>query len=281
MKPAEYLVGRASARAKISVLSSGMTADGVVVYLVEDGATTVLQVSPAAFPKVVREQTEKIDEAHEALPYDLARHIAGPIKQWEINGVSCALFEKFTPISHAKLKQRFQLRKLRAPVLSWLRKIAEVDRGPSVQANHCLQALVECPYDKLQEAAKVALDRVSCNLFTPRARVMHGDMTCGNVMLDPTRAREFIVIDWRGSNVNGFPIFDLVKFAETVDLEPRVLRSELAAHAERLACELTDTRSYLVAALGYIWLNLEQFPAERFARMAERNLETLNAALHG
>jgi hypothetical protein len=88
-----------------------------------------------------------------------------------------------------------------------------------------------------------------------------------------------MIIDWGGSSVDGLGIFDLVKFAESARLSPRALNAELTAHAERLGCSLPQTRIYLVAALGYIWHNLNQFPAEKFAMMAESNLGTLDAAL--
>jgi thiamine kinase-like enzyme len=166
-------------------------------------------------------------------------------------------------------------------VLAWLREIATIDRGPASNAESCLQALARCPYPSLRAAANDVLDRKGGNNIVLTATVMHGDLTLGNVMLDPSRSRDFMIIDWGGSSVDGFPIFDLVKFAEAVRLPTRRLRAEIAAHAGILGCAIQDTRSYLTAALGHIWLNLEQFPPERFAAMAERNLNTLDGALNG
>jgi hypothetical protein len=258
-----------------------MTADAVCVYLVNDGGTSVLQVSSPAFPDVVRELTQKIAAAREVLGVHLGSPIPVPLDQWQVNGVSCALFEEFTPISRGRLTRFLQLRKIRLPVLAWLRQIAAIDRGPANEAKRCLQALAKCPYETLSALATNALERIEDGSFAPRSRVMHGDLTLGNVLLDPSNIREFMIIDWRGSDVDGYPIFDLVKFAEAVRLRPRALRFELAAHAERLACDIQDTVFYLVTALGHIWLNLDQFPPERFAAMAKRNLNTLDAALNG
>jgi hypothetical protein len=281
MGPLEYLAGRASGDARIKTLSVGMTADATCVYLVNDGGTSVLQVSSPAFPDVVRESTEKIEAAREVLGGNLGSCIPAPLDQWEVNGISCALFEAFTPISRGRLRRFLQLGKIRSPVLAWLRQIVAVDRGPAKEAERCLEALAQCPYESLREHAISALDSITSGSFEPRARVMHGDLTLGNVLLDPSKKREFMIIDWRGSDVNGYPIFDLVKFAETVRLRPGELRTELGAHAEKLACDIQDTRAYLLAALGHIWLNLEQFPPKRFAAMARRNLNTLDAALNG
>ena len=282
MGPVEYLAGRASADARIETLSVGMTADGVSVYLVDDrGSTSVLQVSPPKFPNVILEATHKITTAREALGEDLGGSIPVPLDQWEVNGISCALFKAFTPLSPGRVRRFFQLQKLKIPVLGWLRQIAAIDRGPADEAERCLKAVAECPYETLHAPALKALDRMANGFFSPRRRVMHGDMTLGNVLLDPSKTREFMIIDWRGSEANGYPVFDLVKFAEAVGLRPNALRAELTSHAERLACEIEDSRSYLLTALGHIWRNLDQFPPERFAAMANRNLNTLDAALHG
>jgi hypothetical protein len=166
-------------------------------------------------------------------------------------------------------------------VLTWLRGVAALDRGISDQGETCLKALVDCPYATLRGPAEAALASVQSGAFVPQSRIMHGDFWVGNVMLDPAGVRPFILIDWRGSNVDGFPIFDLVKFAQSSSLGRRALRAELGAHAERLGCDIGDTRSYLLAALGYIWIHLEQFPPERFLAMGENCLATLNNALNG
>jgi thiamine kinase-like enzyme len=257
----------------------GVVADGTRVYSINDDGTSILKASPPAFPGVIRELTQKQRIARDVLGENLGRHVAQAFQEWEVDGVSCAFFEKLTPIASSTLKRFLQLRKVTAPVLKWLREVASLDQGPSEQMETCLRALTRCRYEYLHAPANQALDRLTNRAFEARARVMHGDLTLGNVMLDPSGALEFVIIDWRGANMNGFPIFDLIKFAETARLRPGILRAELEAHADRLGCELQDTRSYLLAAFGYIWLNLDQFPPERFADMAKKNLNTLDSAL--
>jgi len=281
MGPAEYLAGRTSPTARLELVSSGMAADCAKVYLVHDAETSVLEASPDEFPYVIRETTEKARLASEVLGEDLAQHIPVPLDEWEADGVSCALFELLLPISNGRLKRFIQLRKIIPPVLKWLRNVAEVDRGINKEAQSCLRALFECPVERLRGPAQTALARIEAGALVPRSTVMHGDLWIGNVLIDSVGERDFVVIDWRGSNVDGFPIFDLIKFAESARLGRGYLRAELAAHAEILACDVQDTRTYLLAALGYIWSHLGLFPPDRFAMMAETNLSTLDAALNG
>lgn len=259
-------------------LSLGVLPDSVSVYRGHDG--TVLKVSPREFPNVARELAEKIIIARAALGEELGKVTPIVLSQWEVDGVSYALFEELTPIFEDPVRRFIQLRRLAPRILSWLRKVTELDRGLSNQLDACLEALAGCPYQLLRQNATDALGAVSSSRFAARAAVMHSDLWLGNIMLDPTGSREFVLIDWRGSNVDGFPIFDLVKFAQTAKLRPKALRRELAAHAERLACSVRETRIYLLAALGYIWLHLEQFPPERFNAMAESCLRTIDDALN-
>lgn len=279
MEAMGLLAGRASPQARARLLSAGITADSAKIYSIEDDRPTVLKASPPEFPKVISELVGKARLVHETLGSQLGRPVPLPIDEWEANGVSCALYERFKPISNNRLVRLIQLRKITPLVLNWLRRVAAIDRGVSETAESNLKALAECPYASLRNAAKDALADVREGVFRPRSRLMHGDLWLGNVLLDPSGARDFRIIDWRGSEIDGFPIFDLVKFAESSKLRPSALRVELTAHAKILGCAVQDTRSYLLAALGHIWLNLDQFPPERFAAMGVRNLRSLDAAL--
>jgi len=237
-------------------------------------------MSPAAFPSAIRQAVERNCTARDVLGPELGHVIPPPLAQWESQGISCALFRQFQPLSNWRLTRHLQMRRMTPKVLSWLRGVAQLDRGVSGKAERSLRALADCPCEAIQEAALGAFNRVKSGAFIPRNRVMHGDLWSGNLLLDPSGERDFIVIDWGGSHVDGFPIFDLVRFVESARIPASPLRRELGAHAERLECDLADTRIYLLAALGLIWHNLGQFPAERFSAMATRNLQTLEAALN-
>jgi hypothetical protein len=156
-----------------------------------------------------------------------------------------------------------------------------LDRGPSEDIDTSLRALANCPYEYLSTAAACALTGLDRGDFQPRSTLMHGDFWIGNILLDPSASREFVVIDWRGCAIDGYAIFDLVKFAESANLGARSLKKELVEHAKILGCRIHDTRTYLLAALGHVWLHLDQFPPERFYAMARRNLQTLECAING
>jgi hypothetical protein len=201
------LAGTPWAKTCVRTLSEGSANDGTSVYLV---SSTVLKVSPPEFPHVIREMTDKARSAREALGPWLGDVIPAPLDEWEMNGVTCALFEQLSPIATGRFRRLLELAKITPNVLAWLRQVATIDRGPSLDIGACLNALSSCPYDFLRELAVSALAGLASGDFVPRSTVMHGDFWTGNIMLDPSGARDFVVIDWRGSTVDGYPIFDLV-----------------------------------------------------------------------
>ncbi len=82
-------------------------------------------------------------------------------------------------------------------------------------------------------------------------------------------------------SVNPKDRYDLIRLAESLDLVRSQLRQNVAAHCKILGCNLEDSHHYLITALAYIALHLEQFPLERFIEMAMSCLETLEKAVPG
>ncbi len=77
----------------------------------------------------------------------------------------------------------------------------------------------------------------------------------------------FVVIDWAGSELKGFPFYDLVRFALSVGMPPRALGAQLVRHRQVLGVDSTDAMSSLLSALGHIAIHLECFPMERYLLM--------------
>src|SRR5262245_12849925 len=117
---------------------------------------------------------------------------------------------------------------------------------------------------------------------------MHGDLQKGNLLLDwrdpvdPTGRPywpRFVVIDWPGALIKGYAIYDLICLARSLNLTGWRLRAEIAHHCSLLGCDLVDTRSYLMAALGHIGAHLGRFPLSLFANDAQSCLKTLETVL--
>jgi hypothetical protein len=148
-------------------------------------------------------------------------------------------------------------------------------------------ARLEAASERLRKFARRALQRLEAQQWEPRQALMHGDLWRGNLMLRPAVAGSaprnwrdrFVAIDWAGSRVDGFPLFDLVRIAASFGARPALLRRELARHCSVLSCEPRDAACYLAAALAGTLATLEHFPMPNFLAMCESTMNTLAAAL--
>jgi streptomycin 6-kinase len=114
--------------------------------------------------------------------------------------------------------------------------------------------------------------------FAPRACPMHGDLWKGNV-LHGAASTAFTLVDWRGSEADGFPVFDLIRAAESFGLSPKALQRELQLHRAALRCQMQDLPLYLLGALGHYASHLGEMSRALFLRMADDSVTRLLSAL--
>jgi len=136
----------------------------------------------------------------------------------------------------------------------------------------------------IRSVSRRALDRLLAGDFVPRSTPMHNDLWKGNILLPSSddgqdkQAFPFFVIDWRGSRIDGFPLFDLVRLAMSLKFSARELRQELMHCCQSLGCEFSDAPYYVATALGEIASRRDQFPVQAFLGMAEHCFAKLRSA---
>ena len=106
---------------------------------------------------------------------------------------------------------------------------------------------------------------------------MHNDLWQGNILLNSDGG--IVVIDWPGSVVKGYAIYDLIRLAESLRLSDRALGEQLRAHCRLLGCEPKDSVSHLAAALGHLLGDLDHFPMHLFLPLADRCVRRAAAAV--
>ncbi len=113
---------------------------------------------------------------------------------------------------------------------------------------------------------------------------MHNDLWKGNFLQG---AREdacskagysFFIIDWGGSRINGYPIYDLVRVSLSYRLTANELKEAIVRATAALECEPVDALSYVVAALGEIAQRIDQFPVDRFLQLARNCMMEIQRA---
>ena len=242
--------------------------------------------SPSISPDLVARSISRARQAKAVVGPVLGKRIIEPLVEGSVRGLSYAVFpycdglSTFLPI---RVAQRWLITR---SILEWLfqvnkQTIHEVSSARLADAfARPLERLESMPQvsGNVRAVAAKAQRRLESSKWKPRHVLMHGDLWLGNVLLKCSSAEvprwrwadRAVVIDWPGSEVDGYAIYDLIRLSQSANLGRTILRKELMRHCELLDCELLNAMSHLAAALGYIAITLEHFPIDRYARMAER-----------
>ena len=188
----------------------------------------------------------------------------------------------------AYLQKRFLLPRM----LTWLREATErTSHEPSKDelATIFIQPLTRMANDRRfsllsRDLATQGLERLESGSWRPRAVLSHKDPGYGNVLIPRDRTyrdrfpRGFILIDWAGAIVRGYPFANLLRIAQTSRMSASVLRAELVRHCNILSCETRDIMPYLLAAVGFVGANLGYFAEDDYLSMYEKTIQFALAA---
>ncbi len=244
-------------------------ADGAAIYLIED--KLFLHLSPESFPRVALDEVIAMQNAKLRLGPDFGSVILDPISG-DLNGRSFMALPKCRTISNNRFLAAWQRRLIRPRALLWLRGLVGLATPPSEYAKDAFgAALAELASsqaaipDFIRSASLEAIGKIETKEVAPRFVPMHGDFWVGNILT--SKDRPMVVIDWRGSRMDGFGIYDLIRLAASVGLSSHALSREISFHAETLGISKSHAKGYLLAAFGYYLLHLGEFPLERFLSM--------------
>lgn len=248
--------------------------------------TAVVAVSPADHPRLQLDAARRASAARRVLGPRLSAAVLVPWHVGDIDGVYFAVTPYHPPLSERRPLRRLQRLHLRGHLLQWLHEatVRTVRRPTAFQSTReflrPLRAMVEEPAhsERLRVAACETLDAITHGIWQPRLVLAHNDLWEGNVLRadDGPFEWSFALIDWGGSRVRGHAIYDLVRLASSFGLSSRALARQLALHAQALGCAPAHTKHHLVAALAWLASNLDEWPLESFAPVADHCLERIN-----
>jgi hypothetical protein len=244
---------------------------------------------------MVQRAMSRAHQAKTILSGSVGGHILEPLAEGRVRGLSYVVLPYCDGLSESRPVWWIQRALLRPLIFDWLWHATEStvrDVEPAAIDGSFAEPLRRMASmgpinDGLRAAAKRAAERLDAGVWTPRQVLMHGDLWKGNILIRKDRRAveqrgwrdRFVVIDWAGSEIHGYAIYDLVRLAESMRLTARSLRSEVDRHCHLLRCAPADATSYLLAALGHVAKHIEHFPLDRYARMAGSCLTTLERAL--
>lgn len=270
-------------------------ADGVLKLLIRDESRKPLAValcSAATCPDLVERGMNRAAAAKTTLGRQLGSVILDPLLHGRLQDLSYSLLPYRRPLSPSKWVRLLQRSCLRRGLLNWLRAATKVTRrSVSLESLESwflspLSALADSKTASrtVRELAATALQALVDRRWTPQHVLMHGDLWEGNVLLDDGRnslsepiahSHGFILIDWPGSLVQGYPIFDLIRLANSMSVSRARLARELVEHCRILECDVNHAVHHLAAALAYLHSHLGHFPPILFSRMAQACIDRL------
>lgn len=282
-------LGAEAAGLQLAFRSRAVLPDGTAVFLLGDGGDRprgVVHCSMPAAPDMVHRGATRATAVAEALGPALAANVLVPIAEGRVQGLSWALSPFCEPLSDRWPVWPIQRARLREAVFDWVWMAAQhtaVDVEPR-EAEEAFElplrhlSAMPAVSPTIRSAAEGALTRLRSGAWVPRRVLTHGDLWKGNILLRRADAapgarrwcERFALIDWAGAAVRGYAMYDLVRLALSWSLSRRRVALEVRRHCEVLRCGPEDARAHLLAGLGHLALNLEHFPLERFAQMAER-----------
>ena len=274
--------------------------DATTKILIKDQRGSKIAIalfSSSVSPNLIAQGTERSRLAKQKLGLDLGSHILDPLCEGKFNACSYVVYPYCRPLSNSHPFWYYQRSLLSPSLLRWLRQLTKTTNtqvsSHEIERNFImpLKYLVELEAmtsENLRLKASQTLERLNSRKWEPRYVLMHNDLWKGNIIIDhlhitnPSKTlwtERFVIIDWLGSMVKGYAIYDLVRLAQSLKLRPKKLRHEVSLHCRMLNCNIVDARSYLLTALGYLGMHLEYFPFPRFIQLANSCLETLEEIL--
>lgn len=262
--------------------------DSAGKYLLVDASgqpVAFAYASPRAAPGAVARDALNASRARERLGEGVGDGVLTSIASGFCAGTSLAVYPLCDPLAATRLRWHLQRPAVRRWALEWLRAVAartlrsvkdpleqEARFERPLRAVAALQELDPT----IRRDALTALERLRSGAWTPRLVLMHGDFWKGNILVrrasppgrGARKATGYVVIDWGTCELDGYPLFDLVRITESLAVGSHGLGRELALQLRMLECDPVDVGGYLLAALGHRAMNLEHFPFENFLRMA-------------
>lgn len=257
------------------------------------GKKYVLIVSNAKFPLTVSKAISRLQAARSVLGPRTRNVAEMPVQHGVSEGVSYALWPYRSPLSNNRFYLYAQKHLLIPKVAAWLSSVARETRRDDLTPEELrtnfiepLEILVAHPElgATLSRLSQETLARISTGQFKPVHVLEHGDLWRGNVLIKGPMGllnrsgNGFIVIDWGGAEVSGYPFIDLLRFIMSFDVSPAGTARHMNSMRRVIQCEPEDVAFHVVCSFGKLYQEIDNFPKQNFIDLCESAIRHLMAA---
>jgi len=250
----------------------------------------VLFISSSANPEMLKRSADSSETIRSRVGESLGSPILKPLYTGDFEGLSYVVWPWQNPITENRLMRKFKKTTIVPSIVSWLMEVTEKTKGAVRPQDHndlyaqplgFMAGLL--PELNVHDNLPYLCTEFSQNTdWEPSTVSMHGDFWLDNILLSSGGAHDssygFTVIDWAGSMLEGHPVYDLLRFSESVGSKPIRVRQWCEGYKKIIGCSGRELYAYLFASLGYLGTHLEDFPEERYHQLVYRMIDEINKA---
>lgn len=260
--------------------------DATTKFLVRDDAGNpelVVLCSAAGGPEIVGRGVRRAREVVAALGEGLGRSVLLPVGEGVVDGRTFAVFPYCTPLTTSGPRWWIHRSILRARIIRWLvdssRRTAipvpddQLERRVFRPLEHMGADSEHSP--DLRALAHKALSAAQAGKWQPKHVFMHDDLCVGNVLIDQRSAGgrtfgRFVIIDWAGSQVRGFPLYDFLRLSISFGLTGSLFFRALDTYCNALDYTRTQAPYGFVHAAAELGQRLEHWPKASYLSTISR-----------
>jgi aminoglycoside phosphotransferase (APT) family kinase protein len=250
--------------------------DATSKFLVRDDAGNaefVVLCSGAGGPGMVARGVQRAREVAAALGQDLGRPVLLPLGEGDVHGRTFAVFPYCTPLIESGARWWIQRSFLRPRLVRWLVDASRQTTVPVPDAEHEHRVLLplhqlradEGHSQELRMLAGEALSAARALKWQPKHVFMHDDLWLGNVLIDQRSAGgpvfgRFTIIDWAGSRVRGYPLYDFLRLSISFGLTGSLFFRALHKYCAALDYTRSEAGYAFVHTAADLGQRLEHWP---------------------
>jgi hypothetical protein len=267
-------------------------ADATSKFVIRDGAgrpELVTLCSATGGPGMVARGAQRARDMVEALGDDLGRAVLLPVWEGDVDGRTFAVFPYCEPLKGSGPLWWAQRSVIRPRLVQWLfdssRKTATPVPRDELEGRvyQPLEAMIaDDGYSpELRALADQALSAAHSDDWQPKHVFMHDDLWVGNVLIDQRSAGgrmfgRFVIIDWAGSRVRGYPVYDFLRLSISFRLAGGPFFRALDQYCAALGYTRAQASYAFAGAVADLGQRLEEWPRQSYLSTIDRCYRKLN-----
>jgi thiamine kinase-like enzyme len=253
-------------------------------------------LSNEQFPSTVAKVTSKQEQTRLSLSAQLKPYVLVPLAVGHTEQRSWVIWPFLHTLPSNRIANRLCRQRLAPALVDWLEETCRTTRSQPPQMKETFAMWLDqlSNWIEIHDSTSTAIvqrcsffqNRLESNLWKPAYYLAHNDYWIGNILLkEPFSFKtaiksasywhsNFVIIDWGASKIQGCAVFDFLRLYSSLRIRSSKLRKRFLNLAKLLNCDVQDLEGYILAALGSLVAQNDQFPTQRMLSLVHGSLLT-------